>query len=154
VHACSIVRILSKLADVISEQGALFSCFGKMKELLGLRNRSEWRKGNAFRRLLRSHREFDLEPSQPRYFSFLLHVTLIVCCLTKKGEREAFTFSMVYFFLSISAIIAMPTAAIAATMMPIPGSMYWSAKDAGACVGSGVASGAGSTTNAVAACEP
>jgi len=39
---------------------------------------------------------------------------------------------MVYFFLSNSAIIAMPTAAIAATVMPIPGNMYWSAKDAGA----------------------
>ena len=53
-----------------------------------------------------------------------------------------------YRFLSISNIRA-PTTAIAATMMPIPGSMYWSANDAGAGVGATVASGAGITLKKV-----
>jgi len=70
--------------------------------------------------------------------------------LTKKGS-ERFCFSLVYFFLSNKAIIAMPTAAIAATIMPMPGSKYWSASDAGACVGSGVAASASSTTKEVTA---
>ena len=43
----------------------------------------------------------------------------------------------------------MPTIAIAATIMPIPGSKYWSAKEAGGFVGATVASGASSTPKAV-----
>jgi len=76
-----------------------------------------------------------------------------VCCwLTKKGEREDLVFSSVYFFLSMSSI-ATPTIAIAATMMPIPGSKYMSAAFEGACVGATVGSGASSTPKAAAADE-
>ena len=51
-------------------------------------------------------------------------------------------------------MIATAAAIIAAIMPPVIGRKYWSAIDVGACVGSGVASGAGSTMNAVVACEP
>ena len=47
----------------------------------------------------------------------------------------------------------MPTIAIAAIIPPVAGSMYWSANDAGACVGSGVVSGASVTLMAVSADE-
>ena len=55
---------------------------------------------------------------------------------------KIFSSLFAYFFLSISAIIAIPTATIATMIPPETGKKYWSAIDAGGCVGSGVAAGA------------
>ena len=64
-----------------------------------------------------------LSPIPQSLFSpFYVTSFSVLCCfvvwLTKKGESESLHFSRFYFFLSNKAIIAMPTAAIAA-MMPI-----------------------------------
>jgi len=68
--------------------------------------------------------------------------------LPKKGKEKTYAFSTVYFFLSINSI-ATPTIAIAAIIPPVAGNKYWSAKDVGACVGSGLAAGASATFMAV-----
>jgi len=58
-----------------------------------------------------------------------------------------------YFLLSNSAIIAIPTTAIAAMIPPIPGNRYWSATEAGGLVGATVGSGASITPKAVSVYE-
>jgi len=72
------------------------------------------------------------------------NLVLVTSCLMIKEKRGMLSVVLVLFFYLFlrSNANAMPTIAIAATMMPIPGRMYWSASDAGACVGCGVASGA------------
>jgi len=71
----------------------------------------------------------------------------------KKRESGVLCLLDSYFFLSIKAIIAMPTTAIAAIMPPIPGSKYWSATEAGGLVGATVGSGASITPKAVSVYE-
>ncbi len=71
---------------------------------------------------------------------------------THKKREERDLFPAFYFLLNISTIIA-PTTAIAATMMPIPGSKYWSDKEPGGDVGVAVGAGASATTNALVPCE-
>jgi len=98
------------------------------------------------------------EFTQPysKFCSILLRLRVCFgCCYpTKKGESENSHLLSVHFFLSSRKPSTAPTTAIAATVMPIPGSAYWSARDCGSGVGATVGSGASSTTKAVSACEP
>jgi hypothetical protein len=68
---------------------------------------------------------------------------------TKRGKMK-FVASVVYLLLSSNAS-TIPTIAIAATIMPIPGIKYWSAIDAGGAVGASVGSGASITVKELSA---